>query len=100
MAEKRHSLSNEERYQRDKKNQLSKLGVTIEHYNRMLEEQDGKCAICKGTDHDRCLAVDHDHVLGHIRMLLCSKCNMGIGLFNHSSILMQEAVEYLRSHGE
>jgi hypothetical protein len=57
-----------------------KLGIpmTLALYDRMLEQQGGRCAICRGkpseTDHE--LAVDHDHEEPpHVRGLLCTDCN-------------------------
>lgn len=58
---------------------LSKYGLSKEEYNRILDEQKGGCYICLKRPQDtrprRNLAVDHDHVLGHIRGLLCYNCN-------------------------
>lgn len=51
-------------------------GISIEDYDRMLEEQNGVCAICgKADDTGKRLAVDHDHTTGEKRGLLCMKCN-------------------------
>lgn len=65
----------------------------------MLQEQEGKCAICKRApdDHARnkALAVDHDHKTGQVRKLLCGQCNVGLGMFQHDPQLMQRAIEYL-----
>lgn len=49
------------------------LGVTDEDYARMLEAQDGKCAIqgCGRTPKTRRFHVDHDHATGYVRGLLC-----------------------------
>lgn len=57
-------------------------GISTEEYDRILEAQDGKCAICgrKPTGKKR-LAVDHDHKTGAVRGLLCAgegRCNEGL----------------------
>jgi hypothetical protein len=42
--------------------------------------------------------VDHDHVTGDPRELLCSFCNHGLGNFKDSVQLMQVAIAYLEKH--
>ena len=67
---------------------LSKAyGITEHHYLMLLSVQDGACAIC-GTGTcatGRHLAVDHDHVSGSLRGLLCAKCNVGLSFFEQFS---------------
>ena len=81
---------------------LSKYGLDIESYNKMFLEQDGKCLICSHPESERLpngqlkpLAVDHCHITGTIRGLLCLRCNIGIGNFNDNWVLLQNAMEYL-----
>lgn len=77
---------------------MKKLGMTWEDLNRLLEEQEGKCAIC-GTDkpigQDRRLVIDHDHDTNRPRGLLCSKCNTGIGLLNEDPHILKSAIVYI-----
>jgi DNA-binding transcriptional MerR regulator len=69
------------------------FGLTIEQYADMLSEQDGVCAICHGINASgRRLAVDHDHVTGKIRGLLCSQCNTSLG---HYEKIKDKAQSYL-----
>lgn len=52
-------------------------GITQLDYDRMLEHQNGVCAICGGTRPGN-LDVDHDHKLtgrDAVRGLLCKRCN-------------------------
>jgi hypothetical protein len=44
------------------------------------------------------LHIDHCHITGKIRGLLCHLCNRGIGLFRERSDLLQAAIKYLESH--
>jgi hypothetical protein len=46
-----------------------------------------------------CFKVDHDHVTGAVRALLCHGCNIGIGLFRDDPGLLEDAASYLRAHG-
>lgn len=83
-----------------------KYGISIEEYDRLLKLQDGKCALCRKPEVRRLrgniarLSVDHCHVTGKIRGLLCSKCNTAIGLFEDNKELMQKAIEYLEASRE
>lgn len=83
-----------------------KYGVSLEWYNKQLEAQGGVCAICgntEGATHQktglpRSYAVDHCHTGGHVRELLCSKCNTGLGSFRDDPALLQAAIAYLAKH--
>src|SRR3990172_3547222 len=52
-----------------------KYGLNLSDYNSMLQAQNGVCAICFSPPTYRRLDVDHNHVTGAIRGLLCSWCN-------------------------
>ena len=75
-----------------------KYGITIEDYDRMLEEQNGRCAICR-TDKPggagARFAVDHNHDTGNVRGLLCNNCNRGLGHLKDSVLLLEQAINYL-----
>lgn len=73
-------------------------GIEPEDYDRLLAEQDGRCAICGTTEPDAGKAfLCVDHVAGTlvIRGLLCSRCNSAIGFLDHDTALLQAAIEYL-----
>lgn len=81
-----------------------RYGVTLEWYEAKLVEQDGKCAICRKPETLRIkgklcrLAVDHCHDSKSARGLLCTRCNRGIGFFNHDKDLLMKAIAYLEKH--
>jgi dCMP deaminase len=86
---------------------LSKYGITVEEYEELLKKQKGGCAICGAKTSDdrvysirtsRRLCVDHDHILDINRGLLCTRCNMALGLFKEDPNLFLRAVNYLRLH--
>jgi hypothetical protein len=83
-----------------KKYQLNKkFGITLEQYDAMLAAQDGKCAICsEKCVSGRKLAVDHNHHTNKNRGLLCSRCNMGLGLFLENKAILNNAIEYVRKY--
>ena len=53
-------------------------GITLEDYNVMFNEQQGKCKVCfKHQDTlNYPLNVDHCHTTGKIRGLLCRNCSL------------------------
>lgn len=76
---------------------LKKYGITIEEYNKLLEEQDGCCKICGKyfTEYKRDFSVDHNHTTGKVRGLLCNSCNTGIGLLGEDIDILIKAIKYL-----
>ena len=71
-------------------------GISFEQYEKIRIEQEDLCKVCKmkcitGRD----LAVDHGHITGKIRGLLCNKCNHVLGLVNDNALLLQELAVYL-----
>jgi hypothetical protein len=85
----------------DRHQLLKKYGIDEAIYEAMVAAQDGKCAICNLPETSkRCgvvlrLAVDHDHVTGGVRGLLCHRCNRGIGSLGENLESLQRAIDYL-----
>jgi hypothetical protein len=85
---------------------LKTYKITLQEYKVLLENQNQSCAICKTHDDymdrkkgiKRSLAVDHDHLTGKVRGLLCHRCNTAIGLFNDTFTTVESALKYLRHH--
>lgn len=76
------------------------FGITLEDEARMIAACGNRCEICglppAGTGRSTSrLHVDHDSNTGKVRGLLCSKCNQGIGMFNHESQRLIDAAAYL-----
>lgn len=72
-------------------------GITNAQYEKLLAEQDFRCAVCKRpeTDFGRKLAVDHDHKTSEIFGLLCQVCNHTlIGRYRDPAIFLA-ASKYL-----
>ena len=76
----------------------TKYGISIEKWQEMANEQAGACAICGITPSDvRDLCVDHCHVTGAVRGLLCHSCNNGLGRFKDDADRLLAATAYLLS---
>lgn len=72
--------------------------ITLEQYNEIFIKQNGLCAICHAhqSSDKRSFAVDHDHVTGSIRGLLCFSCNISLGHFKDNVQYLENAIEYLK----
>jgi hypothetical protein len=68
-------------------------GISPEQYKQMLHNQNGMCAICGMTNEK--LVIDHCHETGHVRGLLCHKCNSGIGMLGDDIEILKCAIWYL-----
>ena len=80
---------------RNLESDLRKYGITLEKYEAMEKKQNGVCAICMEKEPNKKLAVDHCHITGKVRGLLCSNCNNGLGKFKDSKTLLIKAINYL-----
>ena len=86
------------RYQRDR-HYYRKYGIRIEDYERLLEQQDGKCALCESpypNGNSRYFSVDHCHSSGRVRGLLCFPCNSVLGRLGDSHESVERILQYLR----
>ena len=77
---------------------LSRMGISFEQSQQILEEQNNGCAICLRpflkTPH-----IDHNHETGMFRGLLCRPCNTGIGFLGDDPEILKRAVAYLQVRG-
>lgn len=76
------------------RNLKNAYGITHAQYMKQVEQQQGLCKICnKKTDIS--LAVDHNHITGEVRGLLCFNCNAGLGQFKDNLDNVCSAYNYL-----
>lgn len=74
-----------------KRRRLRKYGLTEEQYESLLAKQGWQCAICGGEPK----SVDHDHVTGEVRGVLCRPCNTGLGHFKDDPERLRRAATYI-----
>ena len=85
-------------YQR-KYDLLKLYGLTEEKYHKLLKSQKNKCAVCFEPEKpDKKLHIDHSHVTGRVRGLLCARCNKALGLLLDSPILLGRLIGYLKTN--
>jgi hypothetical protein len=77
-----------------------KYGLSLEDYNKLLEEQNNKCAGClRSAKQLKCtfLDVDHDHKTGYVRGLLCRDCNTSLGKLSSNPVILRRLADYLEA---
>jgi hypothetical protein len=82
-------------------NQLrGQFGLSVVGLAAIVEQQGGRCAICRcALQGGRRQHVDHDHVTGMVRGVLCSRCNTAIGQLCDDPVVIARAAEYVRRGG-
>jgi hypothetical protein len=79
-------------------------GLTVTEYREQIKLQDNRCAICllknpKGPKNRiRFLDVDHCHITGINRGILCFNCNQLLERAQDSITILENAIFYLKSH--
>lgn len=89
---------------REKVNELNsksiiknRYGLKISDIKEMAIRQQYRCAICENKFHsNKNMHIDHDHKTGKVRMLLCKKCNNGIGFFDDDTVRIEKAILYIK----
>ncbi len=81
---------------------LKRYGLLLGEFEKILDSQGGRCAICnKDLDVDRRNRhLDHCHETGAIRGILCRGCNNGLGSFQDNPEILEKAAIYLRRNGK
>lgn len=81
---------------------LADFGLTQEDYDRLCEEQEHRCAICRrqdfGASTKKRWSLDHDHNTNKFRGLLCHTCNLLLGYAKDDVGTLRHAIEYLEKH--
>ena len=77
-------------------NLLKRHGMSLLEYQLRLALQNGACAIC-GKKPNGSLCIDHCHLTGKVRGLLCHKCNSALGFYDDDPELAQAGADYLRA---
>lgn len=100
-------LENQRRYVADGRKAISsrkshlqrKYGMTLEDFEVKLAGQGGGCAMC-GTSTVRVDNIDHDHLTGKVRGILCFRCNAAIGQLDDDPGRARALADYLEAHFE
>lgn len=103
-ARKKWVATNPEQAHKSSRNNNLKIrfGVDIEWYEEQFKKQGSCCALCgiaenqiQGTIKNYSFSVDHDHITGKIRGILCNPCNRALGFFKDNAAVLRKAADYV-----
>ena len=88
-----------------------RYGLEWDAYLQLVASSDGKCMLCgdpfvvfkagstSKTGRNRTsMHIDHDHITGKIRGLLCGPCNTGLGHFQDNPERLYAAATWIEAH--
>jgi len=81
-------------------NIIKNHGINLEQKNKLLNRQNNLCAICGRNfikEPDYYMSIDHNHITGKIRGIICGNCNKGIGFLKADSgiEILKKAIKYI-----
>lgn len=97
---KRENIKGDKKSNIGKHQIFYKYGITEEQHLQMYKDQVDKCKICerhKSEFFDR-LVIDHCHTSGKVRELLCTRCNLMLGMATDNINILKIAINYLKEH--
>ena len=99
---KEYRIKNKDKIKVDQREyHLKKCGLSVEEYNKLFDEQKGRCKICGRHQNEfkNRLHIDHDHETGKIRSLLCGNCNRTLGYFGENPLIFIKMAKYVIKSG-
>jgi hypothetical protein len=82
------------------RNRFYLYGITGAEVNMILARQGGGCAICKSKSprtKRNVWHVDHDHLTGVVRGILCHHCNVALGCMADDPARARAMAKYLEA---
>ena len=74
-----------------------KYNMSREDREELIQKQNRQCAICgyffKSEKHTH---IDHCHTTNKVRGILCTHCNVALGLLKDSPEILKSAIKYLK----
>ena len=75
-------------------------GMTIAEFDALFSSQNRQCAACQSdVPNSKNWGVDHCHVSGNVRGILCGNCNSLLGHAKDDIARLEACIAYLRKHG-
>jgi hypothetical protein len=93
--QKEYRIKNETKF---KEYKCKNYGITLKDWTAMFDLQNGCCAICgvPQSKLKKSLYIDHCHITGKVRGLLCYGCNTILGYSKDSIEMLDKAIEYIK----
>lgn len=74
---------------------------TLADFNDLLVKQNNKCACCDidfDTIEFKSIHVDHNHLTGNVRGLLCKQCNSALGYAKDNTNTLSRMIDYINKN--
>ena len=104
-AQRKRRLKNPERVRElgresEKRRRFRKYGITEDEYSLLWGLHNKRCAICETEENGsgRAWHVDHCHVSGKVRGILCHHCNLLLGNARDNPRILEQSIKYLEKH--
>lgn len=78
-----------------------RYGIDDQWVRAEIAKQGGRCRVCRtefSKRHGQHPNVDHDHVTGKVRGVICGSCNTAAGLLKDSPATAEALAAYLKAH--
>jgi|ERR1051326_611336 hypothetical protein len=114
--DKRRAANPDKAYRQNLAMNLKRLyGMSLEEYESRAAGQRGLCLICSSPPTNRImgrrpridqrlstarLVVDHNHISGNVRGLLCHRCNTVVGFVESQGGLNEDLIQRLKVYIE
>lgn len=72
-----------------------RYGIGADEVLAMMRQQFWCCPLCLTVLTVQTAHVDHDHVTGEVRAILCFNCNGGLGQFKDNPTVLRRAAAYV-----
>ncbi len=66
----------------------------------MYTNQSGRCSVCEKKVEFSAIKVDHNHLTGQVRGLVCSRCNTGLAYIDDKTFLINAGIYLSKSNRE
>ena len=74
-------------------------GLTVMAADALIKGAGNRCMICRKRERGMRLSIDHCHLTGIVRGVLCRACNTVLGAMADDPKLLRRAADYLEKAG-
>ena len=102
----KRSYNKQDKEKRSSRDKSKLYGITQEDLKGKYADQNGRCKLCgvskplyaKRSSSETSLHVDHCHKTNKVRDLICSRCNLMVGLLETRFEDIIECIKYISRH--
>lgn len=102
LRRKQYLMSNRPKYRSSYLKR--KYNITLDDYNRMVNEQNNLCKVCgkpgDESNKNSVLHIDHCHSTGRVRGLLCDNCNRALGMVKEDIVILEALINYIKENNK